>query len=230
MTDILGVIGGMGPMAGIYFCELVTQKTLASKDAEHIDMVLCSFPRIPDRTAYLLDKSNPSPAEEIIRIGKSLVAQGCTVIAVPCVTSFALYDEYSPEINANIIHMPDETALFLANQGIKRAGILATDGTVHTGLFQTSCKKQGIETVLPDTEHQKMVMSVIYDQVKAGAPVDETMFSEICRHMQEQGAEKIILGCTELSLVFRGKHPSVCVDAMEVLAVSCIKTIGKQVR
>lgn len=230
MTDILGVIGGMGPMAGIYFCELVTQKTLASKDGEHIDMVLCSYPRIPDRTAYLLDKSNPSPVDEIIRIGKSLVAQGCTVIAVPCVTSFGLYDEYAPEIGANIIHMPDETAVFLAKQGVKRAGILATDGTVHTGIFQSACQKQGIEAVIPDEEHQKMVMSVIYDQVKAGAPVDKNMFAEICNYMIEKGAEKIILGCTELSLVFRGSHPSVCVDAMEVLAEACIKTIGKQVR
>lgn len=230
MTDILGVIGGMGPMAGIYFCELVTQKTLASKDGEHIDMVLCSFPRIPDRTAYLLDKSNPSPVDEIVRIGKSLVSQGCTVIAVPCVTSFALYDEYAPKIDAKIIHMPDETALYLKKNGVKKVGIMATDGTVHTGIFQSSCRKQGIETVVPDEIHQKMVMSVIYDQVKAGAPVDEKMFAEICCHMQAQGAEKIILGCTELSLVFRGKHPSVCVDAMEVLAVSCIKTIGKQVR
>lgn len=230
MTDILGVIGGMGPMAGIYFCELVTQKTLASKDGEHIDMVLCSFPRIPDRTAYLLDKSNPSPVDEIVRIGKSLVSQGCTVIAVPCVTSFALYDEYAPEIDAKIIHMPDETALYLKKNGVKKVGIMATDGTVHTGIFQSSCQKQGIVTVVPDEIHQEMVMSVIYDQVKAGAPVDEKMFAEICGHMQAQGAEKIILGCTELSLVFRGKHPSVCVDAMEVLAVSCIKTIGKQVR
>jgi len=230
MTDILGVIGGMGPMAGIYFCELVTQKTLASKDAEHIDMVLCSFPRIPDRTAYLLDKSNPSPVDEIVRIGKSLVSQGCTVIAVPCVTSFGMYDEYSPQIDAKILHMPDETALYLKKSGVKKVGIMATDGTVHTGLFQTSCKKQGIETVVPDETHQKMVMSVIYDQVKAGAPVDLVMFGEICRHMTEQGAEKIILGCTELSLVFRGNHPDICVDAMEVLAEACIKTIGKQVR
>ncbi len=230
MTDILGVIGGMGPMAGIYFCELVTQKTKALKDAEHINMVLCSFPRIPDRTAYLLDKNNPSPVDEIVRIGKSLVSQGCTVIAVPCVTSFGMYDEYAPQIEANILHMPDETALYLKENGVKKVGIMATDGTVHTGLFQTSCKKHGIETVIPDETHQKMVMSVIYDQVKAGVPVDLVMFGEICRHMAEQGAEKIILGCTELSLVFRGNHPSICVDAMEVLAVSCIKTIGKQVR
>ena len=75
MTDILGVIGGMGPMAGGYLCQLITQKTKASTDAEHIDMVLASFPRIPDRTAYLLDKSKPNPADEIIRIGKSLVDQ-----------------------------------------------------------------------------------------------------------------------------------------------------------
>lgn len=230
MTDILGVIGGMGPMAGVYFCQLITQKTDASADAEHIDMVLCSFPRIPDRTAYLLDNSKPSPADEIIRIGKSLVSQGCTVIAVPCVTSFALYEKYAPHIDANILHMPDETASHLGSLGVKKAGILATDGTVRTGLFQTACKKQGIEAFAPDEKYQKMVMSVIYDQVKAGLPVDMNMFGEICEHMRSRGAEKIILGCTELSLVFRGSHPDICVDAMEVLAVSCIKTMGKQVR
>lgn len=230
MTDILGVIGGMGPMAGVYLCQLITQKTKASTDAEHIDMVLASFPRIPDRTAYLLDKSKPNPADEIIRIGKSLVDQGCTVIAIPCVTSFALYEEYAPHIKANILHMPDETAAHLASLGVKRVGILATDGTVRTGLFQTACQKQGIEAFSPDEAHQKMVMSVIYDQVKAGKPVNMDMFGEICEYMRANGAEKIILGCTELSLVFCGAHPDICVDAMEVLALSCIKSMGKQVR
>lgn len=230
MTDILGVIGGMGPMAGVYFCELITNKTSASKDSEHIDMILCSFPRIPDRTAYLLDKTNPSPSGEIIRIGNQLVSQGCTVIAVPCVTSFALYDEYAPAINAKIINMPLETAAYLKNAGVKKAGILATDGTVKTGLFQSACEKQGIQAFAPDEKHQKLVMKIIYEQVKAGIPVDMDVFGEVCGYMSANGAEKIILGCTELSLVFRGKHPSVCVDAMEVLAEACIKTMGKKIR
>lgn len=230
MTDILGVIGGMGPMAGVYFCELITKKTSAFSDAEHIDMVLASFPRVPDRTAYLLDKSNPSPVDAILRMGNLLVSQGCTVIAVPCVTSFALYDEYAPRLDANVIHMPDEVAKNLCAQGVKSAGILATDGTVKTGVLQSSLEKQGIKAVLPDEEHQKKVMSVIYDQVKKGADVDMEMFSDICGHILSLGAEKIVLGCTELSLVFRGEHPSSCVDAMEVLAEACIKTMGKQVR
>ena len=230
MTDILGVIGGMGPMAGVYFCELITKKTSAFSDAEHIDMVLASFPRVPDRTAYLLDKSNPSPVDAILRMGNLLVSQGCTVIAVPCVTSFALYDEYASKLNANVIHMPDEISAYLSSIGVKSAGILATDGTVSTGVLQSSLEKQGIKAVLPDEEHQKMVMSVIYDQVKKGADVDMEMFSDICGHILSLGAEKIILGCTELSLVFRGSHPDFCVDAMEVLAEACIKTMGKQVR
>lgn len=230
MTDILGVIGGMGPMAGVYFCEILTKKTSAFKDSEHIDTIMCSFPRIPDRTAYLLDRSNPSPVDEIVRIGKLLADQGCRVIAVPCVTSFALYDEYAPQINANIIHMPRETAEYLKGQGVKKVGILATDGTLHTGLFQKACGELGIEAFAPDQEYQKMVMSVIYDMVKAGNPIDTDYFNRICDHMVSRGAERIILGCTELSLVFRGNHPAVCVDAMEVLAEACIKSMGKQVR
>ena len=230
MTDILGVIGGMGPMAGVYFCELVTKKTLAFTDGEHIDMMLASFPGVPDRTAYLLDKSNPSPADAIVRMGKLLVSGGCNVIAVPCVTSFALYDEYAGALDANVIHMPDEVAKLLAESGVKTAGILATDGTVKTGVLQASLEKYGVRAVVPEEKYQKMVMSVIYDQVKKGVPVDKEMFLNICGHVLSLGAEKIILGCTELSLVFRGEHPASCVDAMEVLAEACIKTMGKQVR
>lgn len=230
MTDILGVIGGMGPMAGAYFCELVTQFTAASTDGEHIDMILYSFPRIPDRTAYLLDKTMPNPTKNICKIGERLLDSGCTVLAVPCVTSFGLFDEYPAELREKMLNMPEETARYLQNEGVKKVGILATDGTVGTGLFQDACEKLGIEAIVPDSEYQKQVMSVIYDQVKAGKSVDTEMFFGICDHMVKKGAEKIILGCTELSLVFRGAHPDVCVDAMEILAKACIKKLGKQVR
>lgn len=230
MTDILGVIGGMGPMAGVYFCELVTGMTAASSDSEHLNMILYSLPKVPDRTAFLLGRVKESPAEAIIGIGNSLVGQGCKVIAIPCVTSFALYDEFAPKIDADVLHMPDETAAYLASLGVRKAGVLATAGTVSTGIFTRSCSKYGIETVVPDDDNQSAVMSVIYDQVKAGLPVDTDMFGRVCDHLLGRGAEKLILGCTELSLVFRGAHPEFCVDALEVLARASILKMGKQVR
>ncbi len=230
MTDTLGIIGGMGPMAGAYFCQRLTEKTLAEKDAEHINFVLYSYPKIPDRTAYLYDNTKPSPAEDIIRIGRDLAALGCKTLAITCITSHALYGEFAPKIDANILHLPMETAKYLADMGVKRVGLMATSGTVKTGVFEKALAEQGIECIVPEGQFQEQVMQIIYEQVKAGKPVDMPMFNSVCSHLVSKGAEKVILGCTELSLVFKGGHPAVCVDALDALAIACIKAMGKQVR
>lgn len=225
---ILGVIGGLGPAATAHFMELVIRMTQADRDQEHLDMILYSIPSTPDRTEYILDHSKPSPLPEMIRTGHKLREQNVTIVAVPCFTAHYFYDELCREIGLPIINALAETARYLHQAGIKKAGILATTGTIRTELFHRELLAQGIEPIVPSDAGQKLVMELIYGDVKKNRPANMNSFAVIRDELLDRGAEVIILGCTELSMIkWDEKIGPGFIDAMEVLAASCVTACGK---
>jgi aspartate racemase len=228
---MLGVIGGLGPMATAYFMELVTDMTDAATDQEHLQMLIHSAPSIPDRTRYILDNTSENPLPEMLRIGKNLAQQGAERIAIPCVTAHYFFEELETGIPVPVINGVRETALHLKNHGITKAGIMATDGTVESRVFHRELEKQGIEAIVPSADRQADVMRLIFDDIKAGKPADMTKFAGIAKQLQENGAEAIILGCTELSLIKRSHAigPGF-LDAMEILAQQAIMQCGKPLK
>lgn len=215
----LGIIGGLGPMATAYFMELVTKMTQADTDQEHIDMIIYSRPSTPDRTKYILGESKESPLPAMIETGKALVEQHATRIAIPCITAHYFHDELEKAIRVPIIHGIAETVQYLSKRGYRSAGIMATDGTVRTGLFTEELRKKNMTAVYPDGTGQAYVMDLIYRNVKAGKPVDMEKFQAVADELHRKGAEVILLGCTELSLIKRD-YPLQAgfLDVMEVLA------------
>jgi aspartate racemase len=156
---------------------------------------------------------------------------GATVLAIPCNTSHYFADRLQEQLTIPLIHMPRETVAYLKAQGKKRVGILATDGTVKTGIYQTELEKAGLEAVTLPEELQKMVMSIIYDEIKRGETGSREKFGEIDAWVRGAGCDCAILGCTELS-VYRALHslPPYYIDAMEVLAEQAILRCGKALR
>ena len=224
----LGVIGGLSPMATAYFMQLVIEMTEASKDQEHIPMIIYNCPQIPDRTGFLLGNTKENPGPQIIECGKTLAKAGAELLAIPCITAHALFPEIEKELEAPVLHIIRETAEYLKKEGVRKVGLEATDGTVQTGVFQKELERQGIEVVLPSKEKQEMVMHIIYNNVKAGRRVDMKRFEQIEDELHKKGAEVIILGCTELSMVSRDeKIGHGYLDAMEVLARAAVLQCGK---
>ncbi len=224
----LGVIGGLGPMATAYFMQLVIEMTDAKTDQEHIPMMIYNCPQIPDRTSFFLGKSKENPATKIIECGKLLEQVGVDVLAMPCITAHVLFEQIQKEVSVPMIHIVEETAKYLRKEGICRVGLEATDGTIWTGIFQKELERQGMEVVLPSKEKQDMVMHIIYNNVKAGRRVDMERFEQIEQELHEKGAEVIILGCTELSMISRDeKIGHGYLDAMEVLAKTAVLQCGK---
>ena len=223
----LGVIGGLGPIATAHFMELVIRMTEADTDQEHLDMILYNRPSIPDRTSYILDPTRPNPLPEMIRVGNALARQGAKLIAIPCMTAHYFHRELTRYIEAPIVHAIHETAAHLKKHGISKVGIMATDGPIRSKLFQSELERHGIEALIPGPEGQKCVMSVIYDDIKANKPAGMDKFQLASRDLRAQGAQAIILGCTELSLVKRD-YPigAGYLDAMEVLAQTCVLRCG----
>ncbi len=227
----LGVIGGLGPIATAHFMELIIRMTEAATDQEHLDMIIYNHPSIPDRTSYILDPTKPNPLPEMVRIGNALARQGAKLIAIPCMTAHYFHRDLTSYIQAPIVHAIHETAVHLKKHGIRTAGILATDGTIRSKLFQQELQKHGITPVIPGPAGQRGVMSVIYDDIKANRPAEMDKFDLASRELREQGAEAIILGCTELSLVKRD-YPigAGYLDAMEVLAQTCVRLCGGKLK
>ncbi len=220
----LGVIGGLGPIATAYFLELIIKMTNASWDQDHIDMIIYNYPSIPDRTKYIIGESNDSPIEPIINIGKRLCAEGMDYIAMPCITAHYFYEEISNNLDIPIINIISETVEYLKKMGITKVGIMATDGTMQTKMFQKELNDNNMISIIPDDECQKHIMSIIYDNVKANIDVDMDRFNRVSKMLKDNGAEVIILGCTELSLIKRDKNIGAgYIDAMEVLAMRSIE-------
>lgn len=226
----LGVIGGLGPMATACFLEMITKMTEAQCDQDHLEILIHSAPYIPDRTAFILGRSKDSPVEPMLKIGKKL-AKEVSCIAIPCITAHYFYRELSENIPAPIIHGIYETGLELQKNGIKRAGLMATDGTIESRIFQDQLEKMGIEVLLPDERRQQDIMDVIYKNLKAGLPADMEKFQKVSLQLKDQGAQVILLGCTELSLIKKdvplGKE---YLDALEVLAQRCVVRCGRKLK
>lgn len=226
-----GVIGGLGPMATAYYLELMIRMTDAARDQEHPEIVILNIPSIPDRTAYILGDSQESPLPAMVELGKQLKALGATVVGTPCITAHYFHDALQEGIGLPLIHGIRSTARLLCDAGIRKVGLMATDGTVRSGIFQRQVEESGMELVLPGEEGQKGVMKLIYDQVKAGRPPDMALFAAIRDELRRKGAEVVVLGCTELSLLKKGQDLGCGIlDALEVLAKESVLACGKQVK
>lgn len=194
-------------------------------------MIIYSAPGIPDRTAYILGRSPDSPVKPMIEIGRKLAREQVSCIAVPCMTAHYFYRELSEGIPVPIIHGVYETGMEIQKNHIEKVGLMATDGTIRSRIFQDQLENMGLEVLLPDERRQKYVMDIIYQDVKAGRPVEEEKFREVSRQLTDMGAQVILLGCTELSLVKRQYSLGTdYLDAMEVLAQRSVVRCGKKLK
>lgn len=231
MKKTLGIIGGLGPMASAQFMELLTAMTDAVTDQEHIEAILYSRPATPDRTAFLLGKSEEDPLPFMRETGLRLEQMGAEVLAIPCMTAHSFFPQLQAAFHAELLNPITGSAALLREQGVRRAGIMATDGTLQVGLFQEALSAAGIEPVVPDETHQREVMRMIYEQVKSGKPADLECFHAVAHAMRVRGAEYIILGCTELSVIREQQEIGAgFLDAMAVLAASSITACGYDVK
>lgn len=225
--NTLGVIGGLGPIATAHFMALVAEMTDAKVDQDHLNMIIYSVPSIPDRTAHILDNSKPNPLPQMLAIGQKLAEQNVSRIAIPCITAHYFFDDLEAGISVPLVNGVKETVRHLKENGIKTVGIMATDGTIRSRIFRSELENQGLTAIIPGEEAQKNVMHLIFNNIKAGIPAEMDKFHAAAEDLHSQGAEAIILGCTELSLIKRD-YPigPGFIDAMEVLAQQSVLQCG----
>lgn len=227
MKKKLGVIGGLGPMATAYFLQLLTQMNDAKTDQEHIECFIYSKPSIPDRTGYIIGKSEENPLPELIKAGKVVKDCGADVLAIPCITAHYFHAQLEKEIGLPLMNAVRNTVMYLKDRQIEKVGIMATDGTVKSELFQKAFAMENMECIVPDDENQRYVMDIIYNNVKAGVPIDIELFYKASDYLFDRGAQVVLLACTELSIMKRDNSlPTGYLDVMEVLASIAVENCG----
>lgn len=224
---------GHGPRPPTPFINISSTAPTPGTDQEHLSVLIFSDCAMPDRTAAILgtQAQKDEVYERLLSDARMLERAGCTAIAVPCNTSHYFLDRVQEQISIPIVHMIRETARLLVSQGKKRPGILATDGTIRTGLYQREFAAFGIYAARTPAAAQKQVMSLIYDDIKAGKAGDPEKFAAFTKDLVEQGCDCAVLACTELSVFANQHHLSpFYVDAMAVLAQRSIELCHKPLR
>lgn len=223
----LGIVGGVGPLATMFIGEMIVRRTKAAKDQDHVNSIITNNTRIPDRTAFILGNSDADPVPVMIEDMEKLSSIGAELIIIPCNTAHTFYGELQQGSPVPVIHMIRETMKRASEQGAKKVGILATTGTVTSKVYQQAADEFGLEPVLPNVPVQQKVMSIIYENVKAGKDADRRVWNEIVNYMENQGCDRIILGCTELSIVKKEMElPDFYLDSLIVLAETAILACG----
>lgn len=233
-NEPVGILGGIGPMATVYFMQRVLAMTDASRDQDHVDMLVWNHASIPDRTAYIVGDSDESPGPVMAQDARELEQAGAKFIAVPCNTARAFLDQVQAAVEIPVLDIVAETvaAARAAVPELSTLGILATDGTLRSEIYHRAAVAAGLTPVTPDDVVQKDVMSMIYDGVKAGMPVERDRFDAAVAHLRAKGAGAIVLGCTELSILqtdLEVDEPDV-VDSLDALAARTVTLAGGRLR
>jgi aspartate racemase len=224
---LVGVIGGVGPYAGIDFLEKIFLNTQAAKDQDHIACMLASCPAlIPDRSAFLLGKSpdGKNPAEGMFSSAASLYKAGVRYVTVACNTAHAsriftpFQDAARTLSGLNVVNMLETCAAFAKNQSpCRRIGLLATLGTYKSGVYHEYFREEdGFTLIEPEEQGRQKIHAAIYDEESGikthprpvRARTKNTVLYEAYR-LVELGAEAVVLGCTELPLAMRQEDISV---------------------
>lgn len=226
---LLGILGGLGPMSSVYFCEMLTSHTKAERDSDHINFLLSSRADTPDRSSFILGRSSEDPSPVMAQEAKRLENAGASILAIPCNTAHYFYKKICDAVNIPIINIIEETARFCAYEGVKKAGVAATEGTAASGAYSQVFSELGIEIEPLTADEQAVISGIIFDGIKCGKEPDVAAFLAVCEQLKKRGCEKMILGCTELSLI-KKCYPldNFFIDSLELLTLEAIKRCEKE--
>ena len=203
MTEaMLGVLGGMGPLASAEFMRRLTLLTPAVRDQDHVPAVLWSDPRVPDRSAArLAGGEDPLPA--LLRGIRGLEAAGCGAIAIPCNTAHGWFDAMQAATRLPILHIVDAAAAELARLGVAggRIGVMGTAGTLAMRLYQDRLDARGYDCLVPTQQEMHALVSPAIAEVKANRVAEAYQpLAEAASRLVARGARAVVLGCTEIPL------------------------------
>lgn len=235
MKKTIGILGGMGPAAAVHMFDLVIKLTKAETDQDHIPVIVVSNPEVPDRTASILS-GGPSSLPLLVEGAKKLENAGAGLIIMACNTAHYYYDEIMPHINIPFIHLQKEAIRYIKREKkeLNRFGLLATVGTIETGLYQELFDKEGLGLITPDRNGREKIMESTYGVkgLKAGFKEEpRRLLLEVINHLSDRGAEAIIAGCSEISFALKAEEKGLpVIDPVTLTVKAAIKQAGYEIK
>jgi len=222
---MLGVIGGMGPLATADFFRKLIDATPARDDDEHIPVLIHSVPQIPSRPAAIL-RGGPSPLPALIRARDCLLDAGATMLAMPCNTAHHWYDDLVAGSTVPFVHIVDAVAGLLP-AGARELGIVATRATLRARVFEQRLAGRGIALSAPDDATYDRAVQPAIDAVKRGATEEGGRLLEpVIAAVLARGAAAVVLACTELPIALDAIASPLrarCIDSNDALARACVR-------
>lgn len=233
MQKFFTIIGGMGTMATESYVHQLNLRTPAHADQEYLNYILVNHATVPDRTAYILDHNQPSPLPSLLEDIQQQSQLRPAFFTLPCNTAHYFYEDLQAATDIPILHMPRETVKEVKRRYPKarRIGITGTRGTIADKIYEHEVQAAGLEPVLPTEAIENETMDLIYRSIKENNTVDAALYHRIIHQMiDEQHADVVILGCTELSLA-QEREPETTlptVDSQSVLVDRTLELALKQ--
>jgi aspartate racemase len=199
---VLGVLGGMGPLASAHFMARLTLLTPAERDADHIPTVLWSDPTVPGRPEAI-EGRGPDPLPALLHGVKVLTRAGSGAIAVVCNTAHHWYEPMQRAAGVPILHIVDAAADDLRAAGISpgRIGLMATAATLRMRLYQGRLSTLGWDCIVPDEAQMSDLVAPAIALVKANRVAEAyAPLARVVNNLAERGASVVVLGCTEIPL------------------------------
>jgi aspartate racemase len=232
----IGILGGMGPEAGALFFERLVRETAAARDQDHPPVLLYSLPQIPDRTPAILGRG-PSPVPAILRGLRVLEKAGADLAVMSCVSAHYFLPRIAPRSPLPLLNLIDETLASVRKMrpAPKTVGLIATTGTVRSGLFSRPFEAAGLKVVVPSDRDQERLMGAIYGPkgIKAGVRDGPArgVILEVASALVASGAKAILAGCTEVPLVLRAADlPVPLIDPLTIGARAAVRRSGARLK
>lgn len=229
----IGIIGGAGVAATNKLLELIEielTKNGAYRDFHHPEMLIYQATHVPSRSLYLEGKGE-SFIPGYIEIAKKLKNSGATKLCMCCNTAHFAIDKISEQANIPFINIIEKIAITIKELGIKKIGLIASDGCRKGQVYEKYIERLCPDTkiIYPDKEMQHLVTKGICN-IKNNHRFDDInskerpnyIFRQVNKYLYEQGAQKIIIGCTDIRVDY---YDEKTIDSLEVLKNSIINEI-----
>ena len=224
---VLGVLGGMGPLASAHFMIRLTLLTPADREEDHVPTVLWSDPRVPGRPAAL--RGGPDPLPWLVHGIRGLEAAGCGAIAIPCNTAHGWFTGMQAATDRPILHIIDATAAELRRRGIPPGtiGLMSTQATMAMRLYQDRLGPLGWDCIVPSSAEMEdwvnpAIAAIKLNDVRSAYEP----LAKVAVMLRDRGASSIVLGCTEIPLGLREGPMNALgitfIDTIDALALSSI--------
>jgi aspartate racemase len=226
---MIGVLGGMGPLATADFFAKLLEETAATRDEDHVPVLIQSDPRIPPRPAAILG-GGPSPLPALIAGRDRLIAAGATALAMPCNTAHYWFDALARDCSVPFLGIVDVSCDALAARvpAGEAVGLLATRATIAADLFKRPLEARGFALLEPDAGELDALLLPCIELVKAGAVTQAApLLQQAIASMERRGARAVLLACTELPIAWAAagaaKGAVDCIDTTRELARACVR-------